>query len=143
MRASRAPQLLSGPRRGMLLRLVGIGVAQAAMTLASAWLVHAFFDHAVQGQNVASAVSWLIVALIFAGGALELGQLQRKGEDPQLTLRRVATHRSPIDGELQLVFLWPEARTPRAHIRTATNAQLLQELRLVLAAARSKPPPQN
>ena len=54
----------------MLGRLVAIGVAQAAMTLASAWLVHAFFDHAVQGQNVASAVSWLIVALIAAGGAL-------------------------------------------------------------------------
>lgn len=93
MRASRAPQLLSGPRRGMLLRLVGIGVAQAAMTLASAWLVHAFFDHAVQGQNVASAVSWLIVALIFAGGALawlrtvERVQAERMGQHYAAELR--------------------------------------------------------
>ena len=89
----RSPQLLAGPRRGMLGRLVGIGVAQAAMTLASAWLVHAFFDHAVQGQNVASAVSWLIVALIVAGGALawlrtmERVQAERMGQHYAAELR--------------------------------------------------------
>ncbi len=88
-----APQLLSGPRRSMLGRLIAIGVAQAAMTLASAWLVHAFFDHAVKGRDVASTAAWLIAALVAAGAALawlrtvERVQAERMGQHYAAELR--------------------------------------------------------
>ncbi len=88
-----APQLVSGPRRTMLGRLIGIGVAQAAMTLASAWLVHAFFDYAVQGRDVAPTAAWLIAALVATGGALawlktmERVQAERMGQHYAAELR--------------------------------------------------------
>ncbi|MCB1955804.1 MAG: ABC transporter ATP-binding protein [Rhodocyclaceae bacterium] len=93
MRTRFAPQLISGPRRAMLGRLVGIGVAQAVLTLSSAWLVHAFFDHAVQGRDVASAATGLIAALIASGGALawfktvERIQAERMGQHYAAELR--------------------------------------------------------
>jgi len=88
-----APQLLSGTRRSMLGRLIAIGIAQAAMTLASAWLVHAFFDHAVKGRDVASTAAWLIAALVAAGAALawlrtvERVQAERMGQHYAAELR--------------------------------------------------------
>lgn len=66
-----APRLLAGQRRSMLLRLIGIGLAQAMITLVSAGLVHAFFERAVTGDG-AGAAGGLIVALILAGGVLAL-----------------------------------------------------------------------
>ena len=88
-----APRLLAGARRAMLLRLVAIGVAQAAMTLLSAWLVHAFIDRAIQGGAALDAAAWLIVSLIAAGASLaalrsvERVQAERMGQHYACELR--------------------------------------------------------